>query len=213
LKRRNFFHGIRRAPARGPGDDPYAEDEARKKDCDRAIALEEALATHDSLSGDVEEALIAVEQRASATVPDGVAEVVAHGACGDADQDDVAEVQLTLAPGKEADEQQSDLAGRGNASVLQQQDNASSVKVAVINEDFVKKYFKDVDPLQQRVSVEQLIPGVTKLGPPIEWQIVRKWSPTTVPFIRKGTRRNSSWPGEPTLHKQAEYICADLSFR
>ena len=52
------------------------------------------------------------------------------------------------------------------------QDTASSVKVAVVNEDFVKKYFKDVDPLQQRVSVEQLIPGVTKLGPPVEWQII-----------------------------------------
>jgi putative ABC transport system permease protein len=52
------------------------------------------------------------------------------------------------------------------------QDAGSSVKVAVVNEDFVKKYFKDVDPLQQRVSVEQLIPGVTKLGPPQEWQIV-----------------------------------------
>jgi putative ABC transport system permease protein len=53
-----------------------------------------------------------------------------------------------------------------------EQDTASSVKVAVFNEDFVKKYFKDVDPLQQRVSVEQLIPGVAKLGPPVEWQIV-----------------------------------------
>jgi putative ABC transport system permease protein len=52
------------------------------------------------------------------------------------------------------------------------QDAGASVKVAVVNEDFVKKYFKDVDPLQQRVSVEQLIPGVTKLGPPQEWQIV-----------------------------------------
>jgi putative ABC transport system permease protein len=52
------------------------------------------------------------------------------------------------------------------------QDSATSVKVAVVNEDFVKKYFKDVDPLQQRVSVEQLIPGVTKLGPPVEWQII-----------------------------------------
>src|SRR5580692_436429 len=60
------------------------------------------------------------------------------------------------------------LNGRG----FSDQDTASSVKVAVVNEDFVKKYFKGVDPLQQRVSVEQLIPGVTKLGPPVEWQIV-----------------------------------------
>ncbi len=59
-----------------------------------------------------------------------------------------------------------------NGRSFTDQDAASSVKVAVVNEDFVKKYFKDVDPLQQRVSVEQLIPGVTKLGPPVEWQIV-----------------------------------------
>jgi putative ABC transport system permease protein len=58
--------------------------------------------------------------------------------------------------------------GRG----FTEQDTASSVKVAVVNEDFVKKYLKDTDPFQQRISVEQLIPGVTKLGPPVEWQIV-----------------------------------------
>ncbi|HEX3471727.1 MAG TPA: ABC transporter permease [Silvibacterium sp.] len=52
------------------------------------------------------------------------------------------------------------------------QDNASSVKVAMVNESLVQKYFKDKDPLTQRVSVEELIPGVTRLGPPIEWQIV-----------------------------------------
>jgi putative ABC transport system permease protein len=52
------------------------------------------------------------------------------------------------------------------------QDTANSVKVAVVNEEFVNKYLKGTDPLQKRVLVEQLIPGVTKLGPPIEWQIV-----------------------------------------
>ena len=53
------------------------------------------------------------------------------------------------------------------------QDDASSVKVAIVNEELVRRYFKDKDPLQQRVVVEQLIPGgVTKLGPPIEWQII-----------------------------------------
>ena len=36
------------------------------------------------------------------------------------------------------------------------QDNASSVKVAVVNESFVNKFFKDKDPLQQRVSVYQV---------------------------------------------------------
>ncbi|QNI31274.1 ABC transporter permease [Alloacidobacterium dinghuense] len=52
------------------------------------------------------------------------------------------------------------------------QDTANSVKVAVVNEEFVNKYMKGADPLQKRVRVEQLIPGVTKLGPYQEWQIV-----------------------------------------
>jgi predicted permease len=55
---------------------------------------------------------------------------------------------------------------------LSDQDTAASVKVAVVNESFVKKFFVGKDPLRERVSVEQLIPGVTKLGPPQEWQIV-----------------------------------------
>jgi putative ABC transport system permease protein len=53
-----------------------------------------------------------------------------------------------------------------------EQDDASSVKVAVVNEEFAKRYLKGMDPLRQRVVVEQLIPGVTKLGPPVEWQII-----------------------------------------
>ncbi len=55
---------------------------------------------------------------------------------------------------------------------LGDQDTATSVKVAMVNEEFAKKFFSGSDPLQQRISVEQLIPGVTKLGPPVEWQIV-----------------------------------------
>jgi putative ABC transport system permease protein len=53
-----------------------------------------------------------------------------------------------------------------------EQDAAGGVPVAVVNETFLNKYLSKVDPLTQRVVVEQLIPGVTKLGPPIEWQIV-----------------------------------------
>ena len=52
------------------------------------------------------------------------------------------------------------------------QDAAGHVRVALVNETLAKKYFSDVDPLSQRLIVEDLIPGVTKLGPPVEWQIV-----------------------------------------
>ena len=55
---------------------------------------------------------------------------------------------------------------------LNEQDTASSVKVAVINEELARKYLGGTNPLQQRLLVEQLTPGVTKLGPPVEWQIV-----------------------------------------
>jgi putative ABC transport system permease protein len=53
-----------------------------------------------------------------------------------------------------------------------EQDVAGGVPVAIVNETFVKKYLANVDPLKQRLSVEQLIPGATRLGPAIEWQIV-----------------------------------------
>ena len=52
------------------------------------------------------------------------------------------------------------------------QDNAANVRVAMVSESFVQKYFKDKDPLQQRLMIEELIPGVTKLGAAIPWQIV-----------------------------------------
>jgi putative ABC transport system permease protein len=52
------------------------------------------------------------------------------------------------------------------------QDTAGSVHVAMVNEEFVRKFFKDKNPLDQRINVEELIPGVTKLGPYISWQIV-----------------------------------------
>jgi putative ABC transport system permease protein len=55
---------------------------------------------------------------------------------------------------------------------LSEQDTLHSVKVAVVNESFVKKFFPGKDALRQRIAVEQLIPGVQNLGPPQEWQIV-----------------------------------------
>jgi putative ABC transport system permease protein len=51
-------------------------------------------------------------------------------------------------------------------------DNAQGMKVAIVNEEFVKENFKDKDPIGARINVEQLIPGVTKLGPYQAWQIV-----------------------------------------
>jgi putative ABC transport system permease protein len=53
-----------------------------------------------------------------------------------------------------------------------EQDTATSVRVAMVNEEFARRYLKGLDPLQQRVLIEQIIPGLPKLGPEVEWQIV-----------------------------------------
>jgi putative ABC transport system permease protein len=50
-------------------------------------------------------------------------------------------------------------------------DTAAGPRVAMVNERFVNRYFAGVDPLQQRIAVNQLIP-FGKPGPPVEWQIV-----------------------------------------
>jgi putative ABC transport system permease protein len=76
---------------------------------------------------------------------------------------------------------------RGRA--ITEQDVAGGVPVAVVNETFVKKYFPNVDPLTQRILVEQLIPGVTKLGPEIEWQIVGVYH-----NVRNGGPRGNGFP-------------------
>ena len=53
-----------------------------------------------------------------------------------------------------------------------EQDNATGLKVAMVNEDFVRHFLKGVDPLQQRIVMQQFIPGEAELGPATGWQIV-----------------------------------------
>jgi putative ABC transport system permease protein len=52
------------------------------------------------------------------------------------------------------------------------QDSATSTPVAMVNENFVRRYLPGVDPLTQTVSVDQLIPGETRTGATIAWRIV-----------------------------------------
>src|SRR5580700_230071 len=52
-----------------------------------------------------------------------------------------------------------------------EQDTATSVRVAVVNQEFADRYLKGLDPFRQRLSIEQIIPGLPRLGPAVEWQI------------------------------------------
>ena len=58
-----------------------------------------------------------------------------------------------------------------NGRNISEHDTATSMRVATVNEYFAKRYFPDVDPLTQRISFEEMIPGQPR-GKPIEWQIV-----------------------------------------
>jgi putative ABC transport system permease protein len=53
-----------------------------------------------------------------------------------------------------------------------EQDRDGTLPVAIVNETFVKRYLPGVDPLTQRLVIERLIPGATRLDPAVEWQIV-----------------------------------------
>jgi putative ABC transport system permease protein len=53
-----------------------------------------------------------------------------------------------------------------------EQDSATAPRVAIVNETFVRRFLSGMDPLRQRLVIEQLVPGQTKLGAPVEWQIV-----------------------------------------
>jgi putative ABC transport system permease protein len=68
-------------------------------------------------------------------------------------------------------------------------DSAGGMHVAIVNSALVKKYFPDVDTLTQQVTVEQLIPGVTNLGPPISWQIVGVYE-----NVRNGGPKGDGFP-------------------
>ncbi len=54
---------------------------------------------------------------------------------------------------------------------IDEKDTATSLRVAIVNEYFVKRFLSGDDPLTQRIAVNELIPGGT-LGKEIEWQIV-----------------------------------------
>lgn len=88
------------------------------------------------------------------------------------------------------------------------QDVAGSVPVAVVNEAFAKKFFTGVDPLTQTILVEQLIPGVTKLGPYIPWQIVGVYH-----NVRNGGPRGEGFPELDVPFAQSPWPQAAIAVR
>jgi putative ABC transport system permease protein len=103
-----------------------------------------------------------------------------------------------------------------NGRSLTEQDTATSMRVALVNEQFVKRFLAGVDPLTQRVSIEEFIPGSPR-GKAQEWQIVGVYhnvrgagfrednAQITVPFAQ------SPWPQASLVIKTANDPKAVLS--
>jgi len=87
-------------------------------------------------------------------------------------------------------------------------DAAASVPVAIVNAALVKRDFPNVDPLTQRLSVEQLIPGVTNLGPPIDWQIVGVYE-----NVRNGGPKGDGFPEIDVPFAQSPWPSVTMSVR
>jgi putative ABC transport system permease protein len=87
-------------------------------------------------------------------------------------------------------------------------DSAGGLPVAVVNATFVKRYFSNVDPLTQQISVEQLIPGVTNLGPPITWQIVGVYE-----NVRNGGPKDEGFPEIDVPFSQSPWPTVSMAVR
>ncbi len=59
---------------------------------------------------------------------------------------------------------------RGRA--FTEQDSSGAPRVAIVNDAFVRQYLTGLDPLKTRLLIEQLLPGETRLGEAVEWEIV-----------------------------------------
>jgi putative ABC transport system permease protein len=85
---------------------------------------------------------------------------------------------------------------------------AGGPPVAIVNEVFAKRYFEGKDPIGQRLIVEQLIPGVTRLGPGIEWQIVGVYA-----NVRNGGPQGDGFPEIDVPFRQSPWPGATVAIR
>jgi putative ABC transport system permease protein len=88
------------------------------------------------------------------------------------------------------------------------QDRAGAPPVAIVNQTFVNRYLKNQDPLTKRLLIEQLIPGETRLGPPVEWQIVGVYSD-----VHNAGPRSDGFPEIDVPFLQSPWPSAALAVR
>ncbi|MBZ5654981.1 MAG: ABC transporter permease [Acidobacteriia bacterium] len=88
-----------------------------------------------------------------------------------------------------------------------EQDRAGAPRVAMVNENFARSYLGNTDPIGQRLRIEELIPGVPRLGPPVEWEIVGVFR------VHSGGARNEGFPEVNVPFWQSPWSQASLAVR
>jgi putative ABC transport system permease protein len=91
---------------------------------------------------------------------------------------------------------------------LDERDAAGAPRVAVVNEAFVQRHLAGLDPLKQRVAVDELTPGQTRVGAPLEWQIVG-----VARDVRNQGARNDPRPEIDVPFSQSPWPQARISVR
>jgi putative ABC transport system permease protein len=91
---------------------------------------------------------------------------------------------------------------------LTEDDRAGGPPAAVVNESFAKKFYPNGDAVSKRILVEQLVPGVTKLGAPIAWQIVGVYH-----NVRNGGPRGDGFPEIDVPFAQSPWPQASVAVR
>jgi len=82
---------------------------------------------------------------------------------------------------------------------IDEHDTSTSLRVAMVNELFATRYLAAGDPLAQRISIPEFIPGQPR-GKPVEWQIVGVFHNTRGAGFREDTPEmyvpfaQSPWP-------------------
>ncbi len=92
--------------------------------------------------------------------------------------------------------------------MLAESDDENSPHVAMINEFLASHFFPGVDPIGQRLSVPQVIPGVNKPGPPQEWEIVGVFHD-----VRMFGPRNLTYPEVDVPFYQSPWPQEDVAIR
>src|SRR6185503_10356375 len=81
------------------------------------------------------------------------------------------------------------------------EDRAGGVRVAVVNQTFANKYLAGLDPLTQRLKIEELIPGV-------EWQIVGVYRD-----VRNGGPGGDAFPEIDVPFAQSPWTSSSVAVR